>query len=111
MVVAACVGGPRHRAFENSMGRLIRGRPLLLFTPRSMGGPGSCGRTPLISTCSYSFGDSPTAADRLAVMARVFEPEMRVFLAKWSHLSPELAIDLGCGPGYTTRLLAEILGV
>jgi SAM-dependent methyltransferase len=63
-----------------------------------------------MSTYSYSFGDTPTAAQRLAVIARVFEPEMRSFLAKWSRLRPQLAIDLGCGPGYTTRLLAETLG-
>jgi trans-aconitate methyltransferase len=62
-----------------------------------------------MSTYSYSFGDTPTAAQRLAVMARVFEPEMRTFLGTCAHLRPELAIDLGCGPGFTTRLLAETL--
>lgn len=62
-----------------------------------------------MSTHSYSFGDSPTAADRLAVLARVFEPEMRAFLAPWARLKPELAIDLGCGSGHTTRLLARNL--
>jgi trans-aconitate 2-methyltransferase len=62
-----------------------------------------------MSTYSYSFGDTPTAADRLTVMAQVFGPEMRSFLSQWTHLHPELAVDLGCGPGHTTRLLSEIL--
>jgi SAM-dependent methyltransferase len=62
-----------------------------------------------MTTSDYSFGDTPTAADRLAVVARVFEPEMRAFLTGWCRAHPALALDLGCGPGHTTHLLAATL--
>ena len=62
----------------------------------------------------YAFGDSAAAARRLDLLAEVFEPTSRAFLAHvGAHLSGpeplELAVDLGCGPGHTTRLVAEVL--
>ncbi len=57
----------------------------------------------------YAFGDSDTAAIRLAVVAKVFEPATREFLETLDLGTPGLVIDLGCGPGYTTALLAEVL--
>jgi trans-aconitate 2-methyltransferase len=58
---------------------------------------------------SYAFGDSTRAAQRLALVARVFEPASREFLAATGRRGGALAVDLGCGPGYTTELLARTL--
>lgn len=59
----------------------------------------------------YAFGDSEPAARRLGLLADVFGAASRGFLAR--HSGPErpaLAVDLGCGPGHTTRMLAETVG-
>jgi trans-aconitate 2-methyltransferase len=53
------------------------------------------------------FGDNTAAAQRLALVATVFGPTTRAFIARAPPRAPRLALDLGCGPGYTTRLLAE----
>ena len=58
---------------------------------------------------SYAFGDSQVAGDRLEVVARVFEPPTSAFLDRSGADAPQLAVDLGCGPGFTTRLIAERL--
>src|SRR5215468_126862 len=62
-----------------------------------------------ISRVSYAFGDSERAAQRLALVARVFEPASEEFLASGGRRGGALAVDLGCGPGYTTELLARVL--
>lgn len=54
--------------------------------------------------CGYTFGDTDVAATRLRLAAEVFRPEMASFLAE-AHAGPELAYDLGCGPGFTTRIV------
>lgn len=59
---------------------------------------------------TYTFGDSPTAADRLRVLAAVYEPATRDLLGRWAPEGPEHAVDLGCGPGYSTRLLRDVTG-
>ena len=58
---------------------------------------------------TYLFGDSPTAQSRLHILARTFAPPTRKFLSTFKPKSTHLAIDLGCGPGHTTRLIAESL--
>jgi len=58
---------------------------------------------------SYAFGDSGRAAQRLALVARVFEPASRAFLAEAGARRSALALDLGCGPGYTTEMVASAL--
>ncbi len=58
---------------------------------------------------SYLFGDSVTAQSRLDLLARTFEPPTREFLSTFNPKGTDLAIDLGCGPGHTTRLIAETL--
>lgn len=55
----------------------------------------------------YTYGDTEVAADRLALVASIFEPTTRRFLLDARRRPPGLAIDLGCGPGFTTRLLHE----
>jgi len=76
---------------------------------------------------TYLLGDNETATRRLEALAEVFEPSTREFLSSarryLSAPMPELgsgagagissaglALDLGCGPGHTTRLIAETLG-
>jgi trans-aconitate 2-methyltransferase len=56
---------------------------------------------------SYQFGDSQLAAERLALLAEVFEPSTRAFLATLAARRPARVLDAGCGPGCTTHLLAE----
>ena len=41
-------------------------------------------------------------------MARDFEPVSRAFLLQAAPRGCARALDLGCGPGFTTRLLAEL---
>ena len=61
-------------------------------------------------TRPYAFGDSEAAAQRLDLVAEVFEAPSRAFLQAWAPPQPRLAVDLGCGPGNTTALLAEVTG-
>jgi len=61
----------------------------------------------------YLFGDSDLAAQRLALVAATFGPPSQRFLATVVETlgrSPRVALDLGCGPGFTTRLIADVTG-
>ena len=55
----------------------------------------------------YLFGDSDIAARRLEVLAEVFAEPTRAFFLEAVPKRPRLAVDLGCGPGYTTHLLRD----
>lgn len=55
----------------------------------------------------YTFGDTDLAAERLRLLARVFEPSSSRLLATLGKPAGSLAVDLGCGPGSTTGLVAE----
>jgi trans-aconitate 2-methyltransferase len=63
---------------------------------------------------NYFFGDNNVAIERLERLAGVFEPATEPFLQDLElEIGPDLTvsdvlIDLGCGPGFTTRLLAEV---
>jgi trans-aconitate 2-methyltransferase len=59
---------------------------------------------------AYTFGDGHTAGERLALLASVFDPTTAAFLGEAVTDRPRLALDLGCGPGFTTRLLAGLTG-
>lgn len=63
-----------------------------------------------MSAGRYTYGDSPLAAERLGVVAEMFEPTTRSFLRSVLTDVPRTAVDLGCGPGHTTRLLHEVTG-
>ena len=57
----------------------------------------------------YTFGENHLAAQRLACLAEAYEHPSREFIGAWASAPVEHAIDLGCGPGYTTRLLHSVL--
>jgi SAM-dependent methyltransferase len=56
----------------------------------------------------YTFGDDEVAAQRLLLLAAAFEPSTRAWLQSLG-IGCRCAVDLGCGPGLTTALLAEVL--
>ncbi|MEI9952368.1 MAG: class I SAM-dependent methyltransferase [Pseudomonadota bacterium] len=58
-------------------------------------------------TQHYTFGDTDLAAQRLRLLASVFEPSSASLLRGLEHAGGALGVDLGCGPGYTTRLVAD----
>jgi trans-aconitate 2-methyltransferase len=62
-----------------------------------------------MSNSSYTFGDSTLAATRLALLAEVFEATTTDFLRRLPAEQPRIAVDLGCGPGFTTALLDDVL--
>jgi trans-aconitate 2-methyltransferase len=55
----------------------------------------------------YAFGHSATAAQRLELVAEVFAQPTRSLLALLPRRNFDLVVDLGCGPGHTTALLAQ----
>jgi trans-aconitate 2-methyltransferase len=58
---------------------------------------------------SYTFGDNDEASRRLRRLAEVYEPETRALLNSAGSVSDgrfELGVDLGCGPGWSTLLIA-----
>jgi SAM-dependent methyltransferase len=61
-------------------------------------------------TAGYAFGRDQVAARRLKMVHAVLEPATRALLGEVSSLGPfEAVVDVGCGPGLTTRLLDEAL--
>jgi trans-aconitate 2-methyltransferase len=62
-----------------------------------------------MAATNYTFGDNDQASARLRRLAELYEPETRELLQQCGARSPQLAVDLGCGPGWSTRLLREVL--
>ena len=59
----------------------------------------------------YTFGDLGPAAERLRRLALLYQPVSRLVLEQACGLldtQPDVAIDLGAGPGYTTELVAHV---
>ena len=57
----------------------------------------------------YTFGDNEQASLRLRRLAEIYEQETREMLQRGGVRAPRLAVDLGCGPGWSTRLLRDAL--
>jgi SAM-dependent methyltransferase len=58
----------------------------------------------------YSFRDTDLARARLELVADVFAAPSTSFLQEEVNFRPHLALDLGCGPGRTTQLVADVTG-
>lgn len=61
---------------------------------------------------TYTFGENQEASRRLRRLAEVYEPETKDLLNSaqaCSHRRFRLALDLGCGPGWSTQLMATTL--
>ncbi|GHO56843.1 class I SAM-dependent methyltransferase [Ktedonobacter robiniae] len=58
---------------------------------------------------TYAFTHTDRARQRLEVLAEVYSASTSLFLRECLEETPSLVIDLGCGPGYTTHLLADTL--
>ena len=54
----------------------------------------------------YTFGTDNSAAARLEEIATFFNPFAINFIRENVHGSIDSAIDLGCGPGFTTDMLS-----
>jgi trans-aconitate 2-methyltransferase len=56
----------------------------------------------------YQFTDTDLAARRLEYLAKVYAASTRDFIFEAVVHRPQLVLDLGCGPGYTTHFLAQL---
>ena len=61
------------------------------------------------SEMTYAFGDTDLAARRLALLAETFAESSRAFMREAARMGLRMVADLGCGPGYSTHLLARAL--
>jgi len=57
----------------------------------------------------YTFGTTKKAADRLGDIARIFNPPAVEFLRTHINRKMKTALDLGCGPGFTTDMIYRTL--
>jgi trans-aconitate 2-methyltransferase len=60
----------------------------------------------LMGRPEYTFGTSATAASRLEEIARYFNPLAADLIQRFVSASCDIAVDIGCGPGFTTDMLA-----
>ena len=58
---------------------------------------------------AYTFGTTEAATRRLELVAAFFNPPAEGFVRSFVHSQPGLGLDLGCGPGFTTDMLARAL--
>jgi trans-aconitate 2-methyltransferase len=57
----------------------------------------------------YTFGTTKKAADRLGNIASFFNPLAGEFITNHINREIETALDLGCGPGFTTDMIYRAL--
>lgn len=55
----------------------------------------------------YTYGTGPTAASRLEDIGEFFNPLAAALVREFVTDKRDVAVDLGCGPGFTTRMLAD----
>ena len=65
------------------------------------------GESQEVAANQYTFGDNLSASARLRRVTEMYEPESRDLLRRSGINAPGLAVDLGCGPGWSTRLLQD----
>ncbi|OHV40067.1 osmotically inducible protein OsmC [Pseudofrankia sp. EUN1h] len=96
---------------EDRLGRLVQLAHRQCYIAASLACPVTVEPTFEILT-PYAFRDTEAAVRRLALVSEVFDPGSRAFVAARvpAGTRPALAVDLGCGPGHTTRLLAAATG-
>jgi trans-aconitate 2-methyltransferase len=58
----------------------------------------------------YTFGTSKKAANRLKEIAKYFNPLAYDFIRQFLQKPVRTALDLGCGPGFTTNMLKQATG-
>jgi SAM-dependent methyltransferase len=58
----------------------------------------------------YTYGDNDSAANRLALLAHAYEPSSARLLGSLVPARRKRAVDLGCGPGFTTDLVRRVVG-
>jgi SAM-dependent methyltransferase len=58
----------------------------------------------------YSYGTDDAAAKRLELLSSLFNPPAEAFIRNYCIGSIESALDLGCGPGFTTDMLIRATG-
>jgi len=56
----------------------------------------------------YTFGDDDPAGERLRLVADAYRPTSESFVTRHARRSVASALDLGCGPGFSTELLARV---
>lgn len=56
----------------------------------------------------YTFGDNAVAAARLQRLADLFHPSLESFVTDHLQRDVQHLLDVGCGPGHTTRSLAAL---
>lgn len=77
--------------------------------PDSQDTPTNDGRGETARTGGYTFGDSALAAERLRFLAELFHPALAGLVREHGARGLEQVIDLGSGPGHTTRALWQLL--
>jgi trans-aconitate 2-methyltransferase len=99
-------------------GRLTNRVVIALPTWFPIGRKGSClnlnsGRVYFLTIMTYTFGDTEQPSRRLRRLAQIYEPETRALLASVLEFREVrdlvMAVDLGCGPGWSTQLLSAVL--